>query len=188
MRENRVKYVGKKLQKTIVLLLKLIVFLIVFLTFYLIFAIPNAQMLRVSRTMAVTIFTYMVVGLAMISAYGTYDIGKRKSKPIIYSLGLATVITDIVAYIQLSIMNTNAANNLTFKLENIGLLIIVVLLQIIEIVAMTYFGNYIFFKINDPESCCVITSSQQSLDSCIYGIKKFKKQYSVDEIIDYRDE
>lgn len=188
MRKNRVKYIGKKLQKTIVLLLKLIVFLIVFLTFYLIFAIPNAQMLRISRTMAVTIFTYMVVGLAMISAYGTYDIGKRKSKPIIYSLGLATVITDIVAYIQLSIMNTNAANNLTFKLENIGLLIIVVLLQIIEIMAMTYFGNYIFFKINDPESCCVITSSQQSLDSCIYGIKKFKKQYSVDEIFDYRDD
>lgn len=187
MKRKSVKYIGKKLQKTIVLLLKIIVFLMIFLTFYLIFAIPNIQMLRLSRTTAVTAFTYIVVGLAMLSAYGTYDIGKRKSKPIIYSLGLATVITDIVTYIQLSIMNTNAANNLTFKLENLGLLVIVIFLQIIEIVAMTYLGNYIFFKINDPEKCCVVTSSQQSLDSCIYGIKKFKKQYSIEKILDYRD-
>lgn len=187
MEKSNVKSIGKKLQKTIVLFLKLVVFLMVFATFYLLFSIPNAQMLRISRTTAVIAFTYIVVGLAMVSAYGTYDIGKRKSKPIIYSLGLATVITDVVAYIQLAIMNTNIANNLTFKMENLGLLGIAVVLQVVEITAMTYFGNYVFFKINAPERCCVITSSQESLDSCIYGIKKFKKQYSIKEILDYRD-
>ena len=43
------------------------------LTFYMLFSIPNPQMLNLSRTTAVTIFTYLVVGWAMISAYGTYD-------------------------------------------------------------------------------------------------------------------
>ena len=186
MKNTTIKYIGKKLQKSVVLFLKILTFLIVFATFYLLFSVPNKQMLRVSRTTAVTIFTFFVVEWAMISAYGTYDIGKRKSKPIIYSLGLATVITDVVTYIQLSIMNTNAANNLTFRLENIGLLSIVIVLQIIEIVAMAYFGNFVFFRINEPEKCCVVTSSQQSLDSCLYGIKKFKKQYSVQAILDYR--
>ena len=109
-------------------------------------------MLRLSRTTAVTIFTFIVVEWAMISAYGTYDIGKRKSKPIIYSLGLATVITDVVAYIQLAIMNTNAANNLNFRLENIGLLILAIVLQIIEIIAMSYFGNFIFFALMSRKS------------------------------------
>lgn len=187
MRQNKVKYIGKKLQKSIVLLLKIIMFLMVFLTFYLLFSIPNEQLLRLSRTSAVTIFMFFVVGMAMISAYGTYDIGKRKSKPIIYSLGLAVVITDVVTYIQLSIMNTNPANNLTFQLENLGLLVIAIALQVIEITVMAYFGNYVFFQLNEPERCCVITSSQESLDSAVYGIKKFKKQYAIREIVDYRD-
>ena len=120
----------------------------------------------------------------MIAAYGTYDIGKRKSKPIIYSLGLAIAITDVVTYIQLSIMNTNPANNLTFQLENLGLLVVVMVLQVFEIVIMAYFGNYVFFQLNEPERCCIITSSQQSLDNALYGIKKFKKQYAVKMILD----
>lgn len=186
MKNTAIIYIGKKLQKSIVLFLKVLTFLMLFATFYLLFSIPNQQMLRLSRTTAVTIFTFIVVEWAMISAYGTYDIGKRKSKPIIYSLGLATVITDVVAYIQLAIMNTNAANNLNFRLENIGLLILAIVLQIIEIIAMSYFGNFIFFRINEPEKCCVVTSSQQSLDNCLYGIKKFKKQYSIQAILDYR--
>ncbi len=188
MKQNKVKYIGKKLQKSIVVLLKILLFMMMFLTFYLLFSIPNSQLLRLSRTSAVTIFTFFVVGMAMISAYGTYDIGKRKSKPIIYSLGLAVVITDVVTYIQLSIMNTNPANNMTFQLENLGLLIVAVALQVVEITAMAYFGNYIFFQLNEPERCCVITSSQESLDSAVYGIKKFKKQYAIREIVDYRDE
>lgn len=187
MKTKGIKYIGKKLQKTIVLLLKACVFLMIFFTFYLLFSIPNPQLLRYSRTAAVTIFTYLVVGWAMISAYGTYDIGKRKSKPIIYSLVLATGITDIIVYIMILIMNTNEANNFVFKLENFGLLVFVVCLQVVEIILMTYLGNYLFFKINDPEKCCIITSSQQSLNSTIYAIKKFKKQYSVEKIVDYRD-
>ena len=185
--QNKFKYIGKKLQNSIVLLLKACLFLMLFLTFYLIFAIPNPQMLRLSRTTAVTIFMFFIVGWAMLAAYGTYDIGKRKSKPIIYSLGLAIAITDVVTYIQLSIMNTNPANNLTFQLENLGLLIGVMVLQVFEIIIMAYFGNFIFFQLNEPERCCVITSSQQSLDSALYGIKKFKKQYAVKSIVDYRD-
>lgn len=185
--QNKFKYIGKKLQNSIVLLLKACLFLMLFLTFYLIFAIPNPQMLRLSRTTAVTIFMFFIVGWAMLAAYGTYDIGKRKSKPIIYSLGLAIAITDVVTYIQLSIMNTNPANNLTFQLENLGLLIVVMVLQVFEIIIMAYFGNFIFFQLNEPERCCVITSSQKSLDSALYGIKKFKKQYAVKSIVDYRD-
>ena len=75
MKENRLKTIGKKLQNTIVLLLKAVTFLMIFSTFYLGFAIPNRQMLRMSRTSAVTILMYLVVGWAMVAAYGTYDVG-----------------------------------------------------------------------------------------------------------------
>lgn len=159
----------------------------IFLTFYLGFARIYTQMLRISRTSAVTTFMYLVVGWAMVAAYGTYDIGKRKSKPIIYSLGLASIITDIVVYIQLMIMNTNEANNLVFKFEYLGVLCVIGIIQIVEIIAMAYFGNYVFFKLNEPEKCCVVTSSQFSLDSAAYAIKKFKKQYNIISVLDYRN-
>ena len=122
----------------------------------------------------------------MTAAYGQFDIGRRKSKPIIYSLGLAVFITDIVTYVQLSVMNTNPDNNATLKFENAGLLIIVVGLQIVLIVLMTYLGNYFYFRMNRPEICCVITSSENSLEQICKVISKYKKQYEIKYIMDYR--
>lgn len=123
----------------------------------------------------------------MTAAYGKFDIGQRKSKPIIYSLGLAIIITDIVTYVQLSIMNTNPANNTTLKFENLGMLIIVGILQLILIIAMTYLGNYLYFRINRPEVSCIVTSSQDSLNQVYSAVNRYKKQYEIRYIIDYRD-
>lgn len=177
----------KKLQNTVVLFLKIVLFVGIFFIYFGLIGSKNEQLFRLSRTAGVTMLTFVTVGLGMIAAYGSYDIGKRKSKPIIYSLGLATVITDAVTHLELSIMNTNAANNKTFMIENWGLLVLVVILQILFIVFMTYLGNYIYFKINKPEKSCVITDSQESLNQVYYGIHKFKLQYRIKYIVDYRD-
>ncbi len=92
----------KEFEKTIVFFIKLGLYIIIFLSFFMLMGIPNQQLLRMSRTSGITMSTFVVVGLGMTAAYGTFDIGKRKSKPIISSIGLATVITDIVTYIQSS--------------------------------------------------------------------------------------
>ena len=117
----------KKLERTIVFGLKTCLYAVLFLSFFGIMGMDNPQLLRPSRTAAITMLTFVVSGLGMTAAYGRYDIGKRKSKPIISSIGLATVITDIVTYIELSIMNTNAANNTKFEFESIGLFCVVVI-------------------------------------------------------------
>lgn len=177
----------KNFQRTIIFLLKLILFASLFIIFFGLFSIPNWQLLSFSRTAGVTMLTFVVVGLGMIAAYGTYDIGKRKSKPIIYSVSLAVVITDVVTYIQLSIMNVNKDNNETFRLENFELLILVIILQLVFVTFMAYFGNFIYFKMNAPERCCIVTSSQMSLNQAYRSINKYKKQYKVTSIKDYKD-
>lgn len=182
------KQIIRRLQRTWAFLWKICLYIFLFATFYLLMSIDNPQLLRASRTAVVTAFTFIVMGLAMTAAYGKFDIGQRKSKPIIYSIGLATAITDIITYIQLSVMNTNPYNNATFRLENIGILFLVGVIQVIIIFIMTYSGNYIYFRINHPEISCVITSSKDSLNQVIWGIKKYKKQYDVRYIIDYRDD
>lgn len=180
------KKIIRSLQKSLFLLWKSLLYFILLGTFIGFFAIPNPQLSRMSRTLGVTLLTFVAVGLGMTAAYGRFDIGKRKSKPIIYSLGLATIITDVVTYIQLSVMNTNPANNTSLKFENIGLLFVVILVQLVVIVAMTYSGNYIYFRINRPEISCIITSSQESLNQVYEAVSRYKKQYRIEYILDYR--
>lgn len=177
----------RKLETSIVFILKTTLYISLLVVFFGIFSIENWQLLVISRTAAITLSTFVVVGLMLTVIYGKYDIGKRKSKPIIYSLTLAIIITDLITYLQLTVMNANAATNYRFSFDNIGLLIIVISIQIFVIIIFAYGGNYIYFCIYDPEVCCIITSSQQSLDEVIRRINKYKKQYSIKYILDYRD-
>lgn len=178
----------RKFQKTIVLCLKLLLFMLLFAIFFLIFGNQNAWLLRPSRTAAITMLTFVVLGLALMSVYGSYKIGIYKSKPIIQSMTLATIITDIITHFQLCIMNTNAANNKNFQYENPELLLLVMLLQFVVIVFFAYFGNYVFFTINSPEKCCIITSSKYSLNNIVPKIRKYKKQYQITDMVLYTDE
>lgn len=187
------KKIIAELQRTIVFVMKLILYISLIGVFFLLFSIDNWQLLRLSRTAGVTLVTFVVVGLAMTAAYGGYDVGKRKSKPIIYSMGLAVAITDLVTYLQLTIMNTNVTRNYDFEFENLGILCLTIIIQLLIIAGMTYLGNYIYFRINHPERCCIVAQSREACQgkefkSIIAGINKFKKQYYIQDVIDYKSE
>lgn len=147
----------------------------------------TGKLLNRSRTMAVTTLSYLISGYLFLKIYGGYDIGKRKSKPIIISLSLASVMTDIIAYVMLCVMNTNSANNKEFTLEQPWLLAIIVVIQIVLIVIATYGGNAIYFAIYDPEKCLIVTSSQRSLNEISRSISKYRLQYKICKNADYRN-
>ncbi|NCC00357.1 MAG: sugar transferase [Clostridia bacterium] len=182
------KQLAAKLERTIVFLLKTCLYTMLFVGFFGIMGIENPQLLRFSRTSGVTMLTFAVVGLGMTAAYGRYDIGKRKSKPIISSIGLATLITDIVTYVELSIMNTNPTNNTRFQFESIGLFIVVIIIQMIAVIIFTYGGNWMYFKLYEPERCCVITSSKEAFLQISHAVDVFRKQYRICEVKDYRSD
>lgn len=175
-----------RFQKTIVFLLKASLYILLFISFFAIFGTKFEWLIRPSRTAGVTIVTYLVLQATLISVYGGYAVGRLKSKPIIVSISLATIITDFVTHFQLCIMNVNQFNNSHFIYEAPHLLLLVICVQIALIILFTYFGNYIFFTINPPEKCCVITSSVESLNNIVPKIKRYKKQYNITDMIHYR--
>lgn len=177
----------KKFESTMWLMIKLVLYILLMGTFMLIMARENPTLIILSRTMGITFSTFCIVGLLFLSIYGKFDVGRRKSKPIIYSLALAVLFTDIVTYIQLMIMNTITPSIYAFRLDSIGSLAISFVVQLIIIIIFAYGGNALFFAIHKPESCCIVTSSQESLDNIVRGILKYKKQYKIDYIMDYRD-
>ena len=164
----------KKFESTMWLMIKLVLYILLMGTFMLIMARENPTLIILSRTMGITFSTFCIVGLLFLSIYGKFDVGRRKSKPIIYSLALAVLFTDIVTYIQLMIMNTITPSIYAFRLDSIGSLAISFVVQLIIIIIFAYGGNALFFAIHKPESCCIVTSSQESLDNIVRGILKGK--------------
>ena len=177
----------RKLETSIIFLLKMSMHVLLFWIYYGIYSKSNWQLLNLSRTSGVTIATYLIMSYMFSNIYGRYDIGRRKSKPIVHSLFLMIVFTDIITTFMLSVMNTNDKNNKTFIFEQPELLPLIVLLQFIVILIFVYGGNKLYFSLYDPEDCVIVTSSQRSLNEVIKGIRKFKLQYNISKIADYRD-
>ena len=124
--------------------------------------------------------------LTMTRIYGKFDIGRRKSKPIIYSVFLATMITDIVAYGMVVIMKTIEPDMNPFQLMDVALLIGTLGVHLLIIIIFAYVGNEIFFMIIPPERCIIITKWNSDLEKISAGLQKYKKQYRVTRVVDYR--
>lgn len=150
------------------------------------FSVNNFAVLTPSRTMAVIMITFAFSLVMMTNIYGKFDIGRRKSKPIIYSVGLATVITDFVTYGMLMIMNTIDPDMNPFKWIDVWTLILVVGIQLLLIIVFTYAGNEIFFWIIPPEKSIIITRKEADLEKISAGVQKYKKQYRISRVVDYR--
>ena len=125
------KEICKKFQKSIILLMKLITYAAAFATFFLMFSIDNREIIELSRTAAVTLSTYVIILVLLSGTYGSYDVGKKKDKEIIFSLTISGLLTDFITYFELTIMKTNEANNNAFRLDNVGILFSVMVIQFI---------------------------------------------------------
>lgn len=176
----------KKLEKTYWTLVRYTLYLLLMMMFVYIMSMGNIGLSRLSRTLGTTVVTFMVVGTLSLNVYGNYDLGRRKSRPIVRSLMLATVCTDIVTYIQVTIMRNTIAHMADFRIYNIGLLILTAVVQWFIIEIFVYGGHWLYFRIHKPERCCVITSSQKSLDIITNVLYKYRKQYSVVDVVDYK--
>lgn len=175
------------INKLIIVGLKAVLYVLLGYTFFEVFALQNVGLNYISRTLGTTIMTFAVVGILMLTVYGNFEIGKKKSKPIIFSTTVAVMFTDFVSYLQLMIMNTNPNNNHSFRLEQLDLLLIVLLIQIIAIIIFAYLGNWIYFKINDPVNALIIYDGNHpevSVRKIQRYISRFKLQYRVIDTID----
>ena len=175
----------QKAQRTIIFLLKSLMYALLVGTFFVVFGTEYTWIMHLSRTTGVTFVTFCVLELALVSVYGGYAIGRLKSKPIITSLSLATFATDLVSHLQLCIMNVNENNNDHFVYESPELLVLVIVIQFVLIVLFTYMGQAIYFGINKPEKCCVITNSELALNTIMPKILRYKKQYNVTDMVHF---
>lgn len=169
----------KKFESTILFIMKLLLFCACAGVFFLIFGSKFYFMLIPTRTSFITLGVFTLVYMMMNIIYGGFDIGKRKSKPIIYSFVLSVFFTDIAAHFFMCIMNITVVHNGKFVYDYPLLLLLTYIIQIFIIAVFTYGGNYLYFSANKPHDSIIITRKGEQTDSIVSKIGRYKKQYNI---------
>lgn len=177
----------RSIEWSVVFVIKIILYISLYTVFFYLFTLENWQLGNLNRTWVVTRVTFVGVGLMMTVIYGGYDIGQRKSKPIIASVMLAALFTDIASYLMLCIMNANEVHNNQFVLDDPEVLLLVIMIHAIIIIIFAYGGNAIYFSIHQPERAMLVTSNKNSAAAMFFAVGKYKKQYKLVFVDDYRD-
>ena len=182
---------SKTLKEFLVYTYKSIAVILMFMVFFLLFSQRYPSLITLSRSLAVTSFAYVMSYILFSNIYGSLQIGKFKSKQVIYSSALAVFFTDIISYLALMVMQTNPNNiwaNKSFTLENFDILILVFLTQILIIIFVAYNGNYLYFKLYAPQKSLVVFDNEYLNDMKIQEyLLRYKKQYLLTDSIDIRD-
>ena len=174
-------------QHSIVFLIEVVLYAACLVTFFLMFAIDNPEIIVMSRTAAVTLSTFVIVLVLLTFMYGKYDAGRRRWGQVALAVSITVIFTDLVTYLELSIMKTNEANNTTFKLENFGILFLVFVIQILVIMFLSYVGEVFYFWINPKEKCLIITEDTNGAKRVAGALSSFEKKYEVSDIVSYKD-
>ena len=176
----------KKLQRTFLVAFKLSLFVVLFFIFFGLFGLVEPELFRFSRTAGIVMTTFAIAEICLVKIYGGFSIGIKKTKDIVSSLFLATFITDVIAYFELTIMRINFPN-VNF-LHDIFALIGIVILQIIMINLFSYLGNYLYFEINPPADVLVVYGEKDGIENFVAKINKYKKQYKITSLVSVKDD
>ncbi len=161
--------------------LRAITYFGLFALFFGLLGIPNWQIRHLSRTLATMLLTWALMTVAMYAVYGGYDIGRKKSKPIISSMALGNLVVDLTTYLQLEIMNVNPDNRerLTIFGEDFLWLLLIILLQTLFLIGMVRLGNRLYFRLHHPRSCLLILDRDSDESAIREKIGRYSLQWHV---------
>ena len=174
----------KIFNRTITLLMSVLMFVINGLAFFGLFGIRRPQLLQLSRTSVITVATFFVVYYLMSRVYGGFAIGKQKSKSIIYSMALAILGADIVTHLFMCVMDVSV-NGGIFVYEQPLLLLGVFVLQVILTSVFTKLCHLVYFGINQPQKCLIVTFPGEDAAPLTRRVGQFKKQYKIVDVVSY---
>lgn len=169
----------KYLSDLTVYALRGLLYIIMYTVFIGVFSRMNQDLVEFSRASVFIGFVFFVALFLLAPVYGNFEIGIKKSKPVIYSTVVSILFTDCVAFVGFNLMSVSKVEFSNVFLVSLGLLSVVFLLQVGFIIFFTYLGNYIYFKLNDPTKTIVIYANEDLKDKIIKYIDSHKKQYEL---------
>lgn len=173
----------KRFESSLLLLTKLFMFFLCVAVFFFLFGQKYSFLLIPTRTSIVTLGVFVIMYMAMTVIYGGFDIGKRKSKPIINSLILSVLFTDVVAHFFMCIMNVTVVHNGKFVYEYPLLLLATFVIQVFLIILMSYTCNDLYFSFKKPQNCIIVARQAEPTEGIIAKVGRYKKQYNITKVV-----
>ena len=168
-------------------LMSLALYICLCLIFFACLSARNIFLRVINRTLATTLLTFWAMTFAMHAVYGGYDVGRKKSKPVISAMIAGTMFTDAVTYLQLEIMNVNENYNdhLILFGADFLLLLLCMLLQSVLIIVFVRLGNSLYFRFHPPRSCLIILGAPSQEQEIRAKIGRYRLQWRVDDAVLY---
>lgn len=185
--KDRPKSLLQRFSNTVSLLIRFAAFASGLLCYFLIMGQKIWPLLEFTRTSGIVLLAYVLTYIFMTKVYGGFDIGVRKSKPIIYTMIITLLFTDISANIFLSVMVSTDAHDRTFVFESPLLLLLVYAVQMILTVLLTYLGNAAYFRLNPAADCLVVTKDGADVKDFLKAIGGYHKQFKNIHVTDRQD-
>lgn len=162
---------------------KALVFGVNYCVFAILFSFINNDLLRLGRISILTIFVYILTLILVLPIFRSFDIGSRKSKPVIFSTAVVYLLTLASMYgIQL-IMAFRLDHFHIVLLHGLLILVPIFLAQIVLLYFFTYLGNRIYFTLYDSSPTLILYEDIEHLEKIRKYIVSHDKQYLLLDVI-----
>ncbi len=161
-----------KLRKSIMLFVKILIVAAVTVGFIQVWITSYAQSLFSNRGNYVVIFSYVLLFTVFSSLYGAFKIGISRIHEIIYSFSLATVFTNAIMYLELSLI---AREMVALRPMMIG-----IVYQIFVVALCSFCANTIYFKLYPPRRLIAIFGDYSSGFELIQKMGKISDRFSIE--------
>lgn len=174
---NREVYLQMKIKKNCTNIIKFLMTLMIVLSLSYIFWITwygyyRNMVVRPFYQKGALLFTvvYIIIYMLFSRIYGGHKIGYFKVTEIIYSQSLSIVFTNIITYMQLSLIAKDLVNPL--------MLIIMTLVDILAVIIWSFISNKLYFSINPPIKMLMIYRNE-SVSSLLLKMNGHKESYQI---------
>lgn len=160
-----------KYRRTIMFLSRLVLLASLILEFVYVWQNKYEQTVFFNKGNYVVVLIYSVLFFVFNQMYGGFRIGRYRRNEVIYSNSLSVLISNVLIYLQLSLMDS--------ALLNIGPIVLLTVIQIITIFILIIIINKIYFSIYSVRNVVLICKDEKDTLHLSNKIKKIREKYKI---------
>ncbi len=161
-----------KIRKSIMLFVKIMTVAAVTVGFIQFWITNYAESLFSNRGNYVVIFSYTLLFSVFSSLYGAFKIGISRIHEIIYSFSLALIFTNVIMYLELSLIAREMVDVLPMVFGSIY--------QIAVVVLCSLCANTIYFKLYPPRKVVAVFGDETSAFELIHKMSKIADRFCIE--------
>lgn len=172
-------------KELVIYIYKGLTFIVNYFVFVFIYSFVNPGLLEINRISILTFFVYTLTMMILLPVYQSFDIGKRKTLPVIFSTSIVYFLALITIYLVQVIMTVGFENYPGVFIKSLFLLAIIYIIQITFLYQFSNYGNILYFKLYEPVRTLIVYDDNEYLDKIIHYVKSHDKQFNLINISQY---